>query len=389
MPRRTRVAVTYRVIWHWRLPIFQRLAADPAYEMCVFHGADFPGTKTVNAKRIEGVPHRQLFTLRFLSRMGLPEWPLCPTLIWRLWRFRPDVILAEGNSNLVNNILTFCYATLTRTPVVFWTLGELKGEQKQGIVNRVYRRVTRWMEQHSAALLGYSSRALDYFQRNGYPTEKQFRAVNVVDTDAIPPRVAAAADQVGPLRTSLKLDDKQVVLFVGAIIPQKRMEDLVDAFEIVRRAQPNSHLLIVGDGPYLPTLREYIAKSEARADVSTVGKVVEGVSAYFLLGDVLVLPHLGGLAISEALAHGIPVIATNADGCEEDLIVDGYDGYLVPVGQPTALADRILSLLSDPQLLAEMKTNALQMIAERHNVHTYLGGIKDAIDYAAKKNASH
>ena len=134
-----KLAITYRVIWHWRLPIFQRLARQPDYDVRVFHGEDFPGTKTVNASRIEGVPHVQMFTIRWLSRLlPLPEWPICPGLLYHLWRFRPDVILSEANSNLLNNFQVFLYAGLTKTPVVFWTLGALRGKTSQNTFQRVY-----------------------------------------------------------------------------------------------------------------------------------------------------------------------------------------------------------------------------------------------------------
>jgi glycosyltransferase involved in cell wall biosynthesis len=379
-----RLAITYRVIWHWRMPIFQRLAASPEYDVCVFHGADFPGTKVVNAAKIEGVPHRQLLTIRIASKLRLPEWPICPFLFFRLWQFRPDVILAEGNSNLLNNLQMFCYALVTRTPVVFWTLGRLKSSTNRGLMQRFYRAVTCWMERRSAAVLGYSSRALAYFDETGCPREKQFRAVNVVDTDEVLRRLPEARQHVNSLRTELELDGCRVVLFVGAVIAAKRLEDLVDAFEIAHRSVPSSRLLIVGDGPYMPAIRSYIARSPVADKVLLPGRVVEGVSTYFLLGDVLVLPHLGGLAISEALAHGLPVIATEADGCEEDLIQDGWNGYLVPVGDRRVLAEKILALLSDDTLLSQMKQHAQEMIAEKHNVHTYLQGIKDAVNYASQ-----
>ena len=68
--------------------------------------------------------------------------------------------------------------------------------------------------------------------------------------------------------------------------------------------------------------------------ITLTGKVIDGVSAYFLLGDIFVLPHFGGLSISEAMAHGLPVIATVADGCELDLIEPGGNGFLVPWASP-------------------------------------------------------
>ena len=388
LPQPLKLAITYRVIWHWRLPIFQRLASQPNYEVRVFHGADFPGTTTVNASRIEGVPHVQMFTIRWLSRLlPLPEWPICPTLLFHLWRFRPDVILSEANSNLLNNFQVFFYAGLTKTPVVFWTLGALRGKTPRSTFQRIYRSVTRWMENRSAALLGYSSNAIDYFQQQGYPPEKQFKAVNVVDTDRVQQRIEQSRDQVEPLRDQLRLHDQKVILFVGAVTREKRLEDLIEAFEAVHNRLPNTRLVIVGDGPHMPQIRESVASSPVGQAIDLTGKVIDGVSAYFLLGDIFVLPHLGGLSISEAMAHGLPVIATIADGCELDLIESGGNGYLIPVGQPAVLAETMMQLLADDVLCQRMKDRSREIIAHQYNVHTYVQGINDAVAYAARQGA--
>ena len=381
-----KLAISYRVIWHWRLPIFQRLAACAEYDMMVFHGADFPGTKVVNAPVIENVPHRQMWTIRWISNLlRLPQWPVCPWLIPNLLRFRPDVILAEGNSNLFNNLQLYLFAIVTRTPVVYWTLGALRDKPVTRLDQRIFRAISSWMESRSAAVLGYSSVALEYFQQQGYPEEKQFRAVNVVDTDRVMEKMEAASGEVAALRQRLGLTDKKVVLFVGAIIAAKRLEDLIDAFEVVVDSESDARLVIVGDGPYAPVIREAVAKSSATEKIVLTGKVVDGVSAYFLASDVLVLPHLGGLAISEAMVHGLPIIATVADGCELDLVAQGQNGYIVEVGRPDLLAERTLRLLQDHDLLQKMKQRSREIIETQHNVHTYLAGIRAAIDYAASK----
>lgn len=388
-PSPIRVAVSYRVIWHWRLPIFQRLAACEGYDVHVFHGADFPGTKVLNAKEIEGVEHTELWTIRWVSQLlRLPPWPICPGLILRLWQFSPDVILAEGNSNLLNNLQVFLFAQITRTPVVFWTLGELQNKPVTRLDQRVFRGITRWMERKATALLGYSSVALDYFKRQGYPEAKQFRAVNVVDTERVHERVQAAREQTDAVWARHGLTGKSVVLFVGAIIAEKRLEDLVEAFEQVVKVVDQARLVIVGDGPTLPELRSRVEASTARDQIVLAGRVVDGVSAYFLMSDVLVLPHLGGLAISEAMAHGLPVIATVADGCEVDLIEDGANGYLLPVGRPDLIAQHVTELLLDPARLAAMKARSQAIIATKFNTQTYLDGIRAAIDYAAEQSPS-
>ena len=381
----TKVVLTYRVLQHWRTPVFRRLATWPGIRFLALHGGDFPGTKAVNGRQLTGFEHRELATIRFdLARDDNPiPMPLCPTLPIHLLRERPDVILAEGGSNLFNNFLMFAYALLTRTPVVWWTLGELRGGEALSRSQRLFRWLVRQMERRSAALLGYSSVALEYFDRQGFPRERQFRAVNCVDTDQVLAATAASLDQVDGLRRAYGLEGKRVLLFVGALIPPKRLEDLIHAYAALSPRHPDLRLLIVGDGSHRAALEREVAAVGAEG-VVFAGQVIEDIHAHFELGDIFVLPGLGGLAISEAMAHGLPVLATEADGCEVDLVEEGANGYLLPVGDRQALEERLDRLLSDPALLARMSAHSRWVIDHRYNIHTYMENVVAAIDYARR-----
>jgi len=381
-----RVALTYRVLPHWRVPVFRRLARWPGIHFRAFHGGDFPGTPTINGPDLSGFERRQMATIRLVrssagARAGLP---LCPTLPWHLLRFWPDVILAEGNSNLLNNFLVFAYATLTRTPIVFWTLGELRHEHQLSRVQRLFRWITHGMEKRSAALLGYSTKALEYFDRQGYPKERQFRAVNCVDTDAVLNRIEGARPHVDALRTQLGLDGKRVLLFVGSITGSKRLDELAAIHARLRQRYPDLELLLVGDGEYRDELQRLVAEREYQG-VHFAGKVIDGVSKYFLLGDIFVMPSLGGLAISEAMAHGLPVLVTEADGCEVDLVEPGRNGYILPLGDQQAFEQTLAELLDDPEKARAMGQHSRWIIENRYNIHTYMENVVRALEFACRR----
>ncbi len=383
-----KVVLTYRVLPHWRTPVFRRLDAWEGIEFVALHGSDFPGTGTVNGRDLTGFSHRELWTLRVISTVRSEReitMPLCPTLPFHLMRERPDVILAEGGSNLANNFLVFAYAALTRTPVVWWTLGALDHGEPLVWWQRLFRGIVRAMERRATALLGYSSEALEYFEREGHPPERQFRAVNCVDTDLVAERADSARDEAGSLRERLGLVDKRVLLFVGKLAPFKRVEDLITVYGRLRAAHPELRLVVVGGGAHLPVL-EAFAASEGIDDVIFTGEVVEGVATYFEIGDLLVLPGLGGLVISEAMAHGLPIVATRADGCERDLIGEGENGHVVPVGEIEALGAAIEDVLRDGRLEA-MGEASRQRIRDRYNIGRYMENLVAALRYAAGADA--
>lgn len=381
--RRLRVVLVYRVLFHWRVPVFRRLAAEPDIDFIALHGADFPGTKVVSGKDLTGFRSRRLATLR----VPVPEptapvqMPLFPSLPLHLARLRPDVILTEGGSNLANNVLVFLYAWLSRTPVVWWTLGELPSTGSLSRSQRLFRSIVRAMERRSAALLGYSSLATRYFDRQGYPREKQFKAVNCVDTDRVFEEIRQFSDRALPLREQLGLENAFVLLYVGAMAATKRLEDLIQAYARLRPRHPSLRLVLVGEGSHRAALQEYAQRSGA-GDVLFTGQVIDDVSAYFLLGSVFVLPGLGGLAISQAMAHGLPVIATQADGCELDLVRDGENGFILPVGDVDLLVERLELLVHDPERTSAMGARSRTIINSELNIHTYMGNVLKAIRYA-------
>ena len=118
------------------------------------------------------------------------------------------------------------------------------------------------------------------------------------------------------------------------------------------------------------------------------GEVIDGVAPYFELGDVLVLPGLGGLAISEAMTHGLPVVATLADGCEADLVEEGRNGHILRPGDLDRLEHCLEEMLSSPERLAEMGRHARKLIDERYNIGAYMDNVVAALEYTAASSSS-
>lgn len=383
--RQLRVVLVYRVLFHWRVPVFRRLAREPGIDFVALYGADFPGTKVVSGSDLSGFVSHRLATIRLPvpEPKGPVQMPLFPSVAYRLARLKPDVILTEGGSNLANNFLLFLYARMTRTPVVWWTLGELPEVGALSRSQRAFRWMVRMMETRAAALLGYSSLAIRYFDRQGYPKEKQFKAVNCVDTDRVFEEIREHRDHARFLRTQLGFDGKFVLLYVGAMAASKRLEDLIDVYARLKPRYPSLRLVMVGDGIHRESLQGYANRAGA-SDALFTGQVVDGVSAYFLLGSVFVLPGLGGLAISQAMAHGLPVIATQADGCELDLVRDGENGFIVPVGDLDLLEARIESMIREPGRTAAMGARSRAIIEDELNIHTYMESVIAAIRYASE-----
>jgi glycosyltransferase involved in cell wall biosynthesis len=177
--------------------------------------------------------------------------------------------------------------------------------------------------------------------------------------------------RVAVLRAQLDIPpESQVILWVGrpAARNQKRLDDLLEAFALVRGRLPASVLVIVGD------MRgaSYVRHQVERLGLSEAVRLPDGVPhaelpTYFALCDVFALSSVyEGMpkVAAEAAASGVPVVATRVPGIE-DAVLDGESGLLCERENPVDLADKLVTLLGDPVRAGEMGQRAREYARER------------------------
>jgi glycosyltransferase involved in cell wall biosynthesis len=160
-------------------------------------------------------------------------------------------------------------------------------------------------------------------------------------------------------------------LFVGRLLREKGLVELMDATRQVRETYPDVMVTLVGDLDENPSglTEDEVAAWEAVGLIKRVG-FVEDVRPHLAACSVFVLPsYREGTSRStlEALALGRPVITTDAPGCREP-VVDGENGYLVPVGEAGPLADAMMRFLAEPELVATMGAASLAIARARYDV---------------------
>ena len=188
-----------------------------------------------------------------------------------------------------------------------------------------------------------------------------------VDTTLFAPMLQPEA------RALLDLDAGPLLLYVGRIAPIKGLATLLDAVARLRSAGRPVRLLVVGGETDEPRDGH---EAEVRADALRLGleeavafigaQRQEDLRAYYAAADVTVLPshyESFGMVALEAMACGIPVIASRVGGLTTT-VRDGLTGYLVPEGDPAALAERIERVLADRDLRAHMGQEGVRWAAQ-------------------------
>lgn len=163
--------------------------------------------------------------------------------------------------------------------------------------------------------------------------------------------------------------DAPIILWVGRLDPIKGLPGLIDAFQTLAR-QTTAHLLLAGDGPMRPVLERQIRDTNLTTRVHLLGPRRD-VPDLLRAADLFVFPsRTEGLpnALLEAMAAGLPIVATDVPGCR-DLIVHTVSGLLVPYDDPDALAAAMLTLLTDRESAAKMALNARVAVVTHWNIH--------------------
>ncbi len=111
------------------------------------------------------------------------------------------------------------------------------------------------------------------------------------------------------------------------------------------------------------------------------GRKTDELELYYFKSNIFVLPGLGGLAIAESMAHGVPVICSVADGTEKDLI-DSRSGFIIEEITKEKLISKIMYLYSNKELLEQMGINGKERIEKKFNFDNYYMQFKKSLIYS-------
>ncbi len=193
--------------------------------------------------------------------------------------------------------------------------------------------------------------------------------VNGIDTSYFDP-ILYSDEKKRKLREKLKIqEDDFVFIFVGRLVKDKGINELLEAFEKISLQNNKAKLLLVG---YLETELDPLSAAslailENNPSIIFVG-FQKDVRSYYALGNVLVFPsYREGFpnVVMQAGAMGLPCIVSNINGCNE-IITHKENGVIIPPKDADAIYNAMYRFLEDKILVVKLKVNARQMIVDRY-----------------------
>jgi len=318
------------------------------------------------------------------ARIARPKKPYC------LCTFLSDVLypleLAESIREIVKIIQRekvdiihanglFCFppvlaAQITGRPVVWQLVGS-------GYPLTIVRWLMPFVIHSSDRIIFVSHKMKTFYLGNfSHPVaEKKSQVIYMpVDTGRFDPTKVNTED-IKMLRYQLGLEvDNVVVGCVANVSPDKGFEYLIPAIDMVRKVVPQVRFVLVGGR--LPSQHAYAERIDRTIKDKSLEDYVIWVPPRFdmerfmMLFDILVLPSIAEgmpLVILEAMALGIPVVATKVGGVEEQ-VIHQKSGFVVPSKNSQALARALIKLLTNKDMRLNMGKNAKQIVQEKFNL---------------------
>ena len=250
--------------------------------------------------------------------------------------FRPDIVHAVLFHARV------AMATIPRRPGTGWLLTQAYDHTLRLTAHpRIRERLDRWSGRRFDYVVAISDSVHQFLLREyGYPAAKVVRISPGWEGVPLPP-------------TSSNGDP--TVVCVAKFRPEKGHAVLLAAFDLVRRQVPQARLRLVGDGELEAELKADVASRGLNGSVEFVGAVPQ-IWPVLASAHVFALPSLSeafGIAAVEAMAAGVPVVASEVGGLPE-IVTPGVTGELFPPGDHEALASHLIRLLRSPDLRERM-----------------------------------
>jgi len=372
-----RVVILTEIISPYRIPVFNALAETPGIDLHVIFLAETDATMWQWKVYKEDIQFSYQVLAHWRRRVSTYNVLLNRGVCAALAKATPDVVVLGGYSYLAM-WQAQRWARGRKIPVLLWSESNL-GDRRKG------RRPVEWLKKlfvrSCTGFIVPGKSAKRYLSSFGIPDRAIFTAPNAVDNEFFAGAARAARTQAAETRAKLGLP-KSYFLFVGRMIPEKGIGILLQAYEkLDAPLRKRVGLVLAGDGP---------GRAQSVEDAARIwpGKFVfpgflqrEDLAVLYGLAEAFVFPTFSdpwGLVVNEAMACGLPVIATDVAGATTDLVRDGWNGRTVSAGDIDGLVSAMRQLAQDREGTQRMARNSLEHIAN-FTARTWADGFTRAV----------
>ena len=299
--------------------------------------------------------------------------------LWEMWNFlrkeKPQIVHTHTPKAGIIGMLA---ARLAGVPHRLHTVAGLPLMEVTGTKRKILNFVEKLTYSSATRVYPNSKGLYDFILQNNFTQSNKLKIIGNGSSNGIN-TTFFSSDQVSEtervtLREKLNIQpDDFVFVFVGRIVSDKGINELIKAFSQLQTAENNEptgiKLLLVGglESDLDPLNPETLAEINQNKDIISVG-FQQDVRPFFAISDALVFPsYREGFpnVVMQAGAMGLPSIVSDINGCNE-IIVEGENGLIIPSKNVEKLKEKMLTLARDKNLYIKLKENSRRMIENRY-----------------------
>lgn len=381
--RPIRVVIQQPALSHYRVAVFRELARRPGIDLKVVYG-DERGITNAPPDGFEAE-----FVKLHDIRVGRAVVRWHPAQYRYATPKHADVVVLSWSTRYLTLLPALARARWNDLGIVLWGHGYSKSE-------------TALRQRSRNAMLGFADSVVLYnysaaqaiIDAGSADPDRVFVALNTLDLDpirAVADRWRADPDALAKFRFEKRLDAAPVVLFVSRLYPGNRTDLLIRAAPLLAARFPGLKIVIIGDGPDAPRLKELAASLGSDQAVVFVGPLFgeEQLAPWFLSADVFCYPTNIGLSIIHAMSYGLPVVTGDrqeAQNPEIEALRSGENGLVFRDGDPESLAEAVGMILSDPALRRRLGYAAVETVTGDFSMEKMVDGLEAAVRVAAVRH---
>ncbi|NQT06486.1 MAG: glycosyltransferase family 4 protein [Candidatus Omnitrophica bacterium] len=384
MIKKIQAALLFPVVPNYWVRFLRHLSMISTIDVTCFHGKSSKGFGVHSAGT--SLPVKNIWVKNYFYPMGRHR-VFWQSSLMLLFKGNFDVIVCQ---EVVHNLAIWA----------IWLLGRLY-KKRLILFGYGYRPanlprpfwimrnfIRKLLLKNADAVIVYTRQGSDECIRIGMHSKKIFIMNNTLDTEYLMSlQDKIAEEELKEIRDRLKLSSSHTLLYVGRLLPEKRIDILIESFSMLKQSNVDISLLVVGEGTERQRL---LQQAKSLENIHFVGPIYDDrkLAKFFTISDLLVIPGRVGLTCVHGFCYGVPIVTTK-HGVEQSpevaYITHKKNGYVVNTLDAKCFTEAILYIINNLNEFNYMQAGARQT-AKSLKIEAMVAQFAAAIEYAAQDN---
>lgn len=377
-----KVAIIQNIIVPYEIPLLELLGAEKNIDLKVFFCKDTYKERKWKIIDSNAFDYEILKGLTFETPLFISS--INPSIINKLNKFRPDLIIISGGYLHLTSLLSIIYSRIAGIPIIYRSDETTYTRQNISRLYGLSSVIEKFIINKCNAIICPSKDSKDYHLKMGASKKKVFVSPYTTSNDNLYYKKSIKyRRRKNKIKMELGINQENVIIFVGQIIERKGLIYLLDSFKKLS-IDRNIALVIIGDGPKLNFYKSYCYTNNLK-NIYFPGFVDEDLKIkYYSISDVFVLPSLKdhwGVVVNEAMLCGLPIILTKVTGAKEMVEVE-KNGFIVDENDSNQIFIALKTMFSNKIMINFMKEKSLEIVRKNYNIDKRLEGFLSAIHFS-------